>query len=296
MLQMAAREPVFFADWRHPARLLLNDVYPLFRTHCERGGEPAAFADTFADRMAQTLAQITPNGNAFAAVHADLRGFVDGSTERRTETAAWQRAENAARKFLERPLPQLARDFVAAHWIDVLQHVAARYDETSAQWKDVLSIVEDLAWSLTPKTDEDERIQLIGLIPALLARLERGLDLIDLPRDERRPFFDALIAVHSAMLQAETTPTPSRPAREESAVEQVAGLQRGDWVEFHLDDGSCSRERLTWISPQRGILVFSNHQGQRAIQIDPNDLVELVGQRRAILIFDRTAEADRNSA
>jgi len=62
-------------------------------------------------------------------------------------------------------------------------------------------------------------------------------------------------------------------------------------------DGSCRRERLTWISPQRGILVFSNHHGQGAIQISPEDLAERVAGHEAMLIFDQpAADTSRDTA
>lgn len=296
MLQMAMREPAFFADWQHPARQLLNDIAPLFKEHGERGGDATVFATFFASGMARVLDELAPNGTAFAILHHSLREFVRDTGSRTPDADAWQRAEAAARNFLERPLPPLVRDFVADHWIDVLERTAEHHAENSPQWLDALAVVDDLAWSLTAKTGEEERFRLIALIPALLARLNRGLDLIDVGREDRRPFFDALIDIHSRVLRIETAPAKT-PPRAESADEQVARLRRGDWVELRHDDGGVTRERLTWISPQRGILVFSNHHGQGAIQIAPEDLVDRVKTGRATLIFDQPTDAsDKNSA
>ncbi len=297
MLQMAVREPAFFADWLHPARQLLNDIAPLCKLHRDRGGDTTAFTAHFVSGMARVLDDLAPNSAAFAIFHESLREFASGIRSQPTQgPAAWQRAEAAARNILERPLPESVRDFVAGYWIDVLERTAEAHDEDSPQWQDAVAVVEDLAWSLTPKADEESRFRLIGLIPALLARLNRGLDLIEIPREDRRPFFDTLIDIHADLLRVETTPVPPRHI-EESVADQVARLQRGDWVQFSLDDGTTTRERLTWISPQRGILVFSNHQGQRAIQIAPDELAERVRQGMATLIFDQPiAEGSAESA
>jgi hypothetical protein len=241
---------------------------------------------------------MTPSGASFASFDEAITAFVNNAPAREgsTESAAWERAEAVARDFLERPLPHLVRDFLAGFWVDVLQRTALLHPEESLQWQDTVAVIEDLAWSLAPKSDQEDRLQLIGLIPALLTRLNRGLDLIDVERSDRRPFFDALIEVHAVVLRAELTPPPPVP-KQESTIEKVNRLQRGDWVEFHLADGSSSRERLTWISPQRGLLVFSNHQGQRAIQIAREDLADLVHERKAILIFDQPdVVSDKNSA
>jgi len=305
MLQMAMREPDFFADWQHPARHLLNDIIPLHRAFRERGGQSAAFEAAFVAAMNSTLDLLTPNGAAFARMHAALEGtaFRTADDEREMrEAEAWQHAETAAREFFQRPIPQLARDFLTGYWIDVLQKNALRSGVTSPEWRDAVAVIEDLAWSLAPKGDAEERLHLIGLIPSLLTRLNRGLDMIVLSNEERRPFFDTLIEIHANLLRSEmaprgTSPEVPRIAAPEPAIDQVMRLQRGDWVQFTLSDGSSSRERLTWISPQRGILVFSNHLGQRAIQIAPEALAELVNTQRAMLIFDQSPESTgRNSA
>jgi hypothetical protein len=298
VLQLAMREADFFSDWQHPARRLLNSIAPLARLFGERGGDMSDLEREFTVGLDRVLDQLAPNGAAFAQFHSSLAHFAGNSpvVADNGDGEAWQRAETVARAYLERPLPPLARDFLAGYWIDVLQHAAQLHAADTPQWQDTVAVIDDLAWSLTPKESEEDRLQLIGLVPALLTRLNRGLDLIDVDRQDRRPFFDALIDVHASVLRVELTPAPL-PRREESASEQVGRLQRGDWVEFTHADGSVSRERLTWISPQRGILVFSNHQGQRAIQIAPDDLAELVRDNRAMLIFDQPeATSDKNSA
>lgn len=304
VLQLSMREPEFFTDWQHPARKLLNDVAPMIKRYRERGGDTQNFETEFAAGLDRILDDLPPNGAAFAAFHEAIGNFachaparnVESAGDANSESIAWERAEAVARDYLERPLPHLVRDFLAGYWIDVLQRTALLYPEHSPQWKDTVAVIEDLAWSLSPDKDQEERLQLIGLIPALLARLNRGLDLIEIERDDRRPFFDALIEIHAVVLRSELTPPPP-PPKQESAIEQVNRLQRGDWVEFHLADGGNSRERLTWISPQRGILVFSNHQGQRAIQIAPEDLADLIDEHKAGLIFDQPATtSEKNSA
>lgn len=298
VLQLAMRDTTFFADWQHPARTLLNELVPDLRTYIEHGGYATAFEQRFIAELDRVLDELTPNAAAFAELHSRIATFIHGTPAPDTsdDAQAWERAQAIARDFLERPLPGLARDFLAGYWVDVLQKTALAHATGSPQWQDAVAVVEDLAWSLAPKAAEEDRLHLIGLIPALLARLNRGLDLIDLPREDRRPFFDALIEIHATVLRAELTPPPPAP-RHESAIEQVMRLHRGDWVEFTSADGSCRRERLTWISPQRGILVFSNHHGQGAIQISPEDLAERVAGHEAMLIFDQPAtDTSRDTA
>ena len=67
---------------------------------------------------------------------------------------------------------------------------------------------------------------------------------------------------------------------------QVNDLKRGDWVEFCDEEGNRSRERLNWISPQRGILLFSNHRSAKAISIAPDALVRQIRDGKATLLLD----------
>ena len=65
---------------------------------------------------------------------------------------------------------------------------------------------------------------------------------------------------------------------------QVEELRRGSWVEFIDEEGHTSRERLNWISPQRGILLFSNHRSAKAISIAPDALVRQIRDGKAAIV------------
>ncbi|GHU05810.1 hypothetical protein FACS1894158_09920 [Betaproteobacteria bacterium] len=66
---------------------------------------------------------------------------------------------------------------------------------------------------------------------------------------------------------------------------QVNALHRGDWVEF-TNEGQLSRERLNWISPQRGILLFSNHRSAKAISITPEALIRQIRAGKATIVHE----------
>jgi hypothetical protein len=86
-----------------------------------------------------------------------------------------------------------------------------------------------------------------------------------------------------------------RRARDRAALEQVQELKRGDWVDFIDEEGHVARERLNWVSPQKGILVFSNHRAARAISIAPEALARQIrdGAARIVVessVFERAIE------
>ena len=78
--------------------------------------------------------------------------------------------------------------------------------------------------------------------------------------------------------------TPVWRADDRELQRQVGALKRGDWIEFREEDGKTHRERLNWISPQRGILLFSNHRAAKAISIVPDALVRQLRDGKAAII------------
>lgn len=299
LLQLAMRDTGFFADWRHPGRRLLDALPRLYREYRRRGGGSAEFERFATGRLAALGETTRPSREDFAALLVALESFATGAPVQPQHDAAtaWTHAEEAAREILARGLPPLLRDFLAAFWVDALQRTALAHGVDSPQWHDAVAVVDDLAWSLAPKTAQHERLQLVGELPALLARVHRGLDLAGVTREERREFFDALGAAHTAILGSGTRAAAAPARQPESAIDQVRRMRRGDWVQFVMSDGSRARHRLTWISPQRGLLVFSNQHGERALQLDPEELAELVRARQATIVFDQPdAATERNSA
>jgi Protein of unknown function (DUF1631) len=64
-------------------------------------------------------------------------------------------------------------------------------------------------------------------------------------------------------------------------------LQRGTWVEFSRDDAPGTRARLTWISPNKGVYLFTNPQSPAAaLSISPEALAEQLRLGEARLLND----------
>ncbi len=84
-------------------------------------------------------------------------------------------------------------------------------------------------------------------------------------------------------------------AQDRANQRRVKHLVRGDWVEF-IDDGQSRRERLSWISPNRSLFLFSNHASNCAISISPEALVHRLHMETARLVeadgpmFERALE------
>ena len=60
---------------------------------------------------------------------------------------------------------------------------------------------------------------------------------------------------------------PAMVTAEDIHLRQVNALHRGDWVEFRQQEGQPARARLSWVSPQRGLYLFTNPRSPRATSI-----------------------------
>ncbi len=69
-------------------------------------------------------------------------------------------------------------------------------------------------------------------------------------------------------------------------LQQVAALRRGDWVEFRQAEAGQARARLSWVSPQRGIYLFTNPRSPRATSISREALAYQFRTGMAALVAD----------
>jgi hypothetical protein len=163
----------------------------------------------------------------------------------------------------------------------------------------------------------------------LVKRIHDSLDASKVPDSRRLMLIDSLFSLHASVLRGNSPEVElmavAVPAAAESEVTSevfevgdttldsislvasamlpanddvrdimtdVADLGRGDWVEFVNSDGGLQRYRLAWVSPQRGILLFTNPQSPRALSITPAALALQIQRGEAAVIsaeplFDR---------
>lgn len=87
-------------------------------------------------------------------------------------------------------------------------------------------------------------------------------------------------------------PWQSPQAENDDFEAMVGHIKRGTWVEFTQEDGSTSRSKLAWVSPMKGLLLFTNRLGSRALSITPAALAEKFRNGQAQIIND-SALVDR---
>lgn len=66
----------------------------------------------------------------------------------------------------------------------------------------------------------------------------------------------------------------------------VKRIKRGTWIEIEQENGTSTRVKLAWVSPLKGLFLFTNRLGERAVSITPDGLAEKFRNGTAHVIDD----------
>ena len=223
-------------------------------------------------------------------------------------------------------VPPVVRAMLQQTWIAALARVHRTEGEQSATWQELVATAEELLWSVEPKHDADDRKKLVTMLPGMLKRLHAGMERGEMAPRSRLEFLGELVDCHAAAMKAgirglaavPQSPRPVVAAVEprieratvpvgELCVEEIrlrapqdgivrnvftrtgiwTNLQRGTWVDFAGESGSRTRARLTWISPNKGVYLFTNpFSPAPAVSVSPEALAEQMRRGEARIIDD----------
>ena len=240
------------------------------------------------------------------------REIAEQEVSRRLESRAW--------------VPPALREMLNETWVCALARVLRSEGEGSPPWQTMLLTMEDLLWSVEPKATPDDRKRLITMLPGMLRALQEGLDRAELGEQRRAAFLGTLVDCHAMAVKAgmrglavvaEPAPPPVhqdpsieramiptggiqveeirlRAPRGSGAARNVftrtgiwSNLQRGTWVEFAREGRGGARARLTWISPNKGVYLFTNPLSPNAaVSISPEALAQQMRLGEAKIIDD----------
>ena len=187
----------------------------------------------------------------------------------------------------EKPLGPFLVPFLTNEWRDVIAHALQMGDGSAAACDHAIKTMDLLIWSTEPKTTSEQRRELVAVLPGLVRKLNTGLDAIEWDGEERATFTRRLINTHTLAIRMKKAPDPdsqaaalesrqgeaaikqlderraARQAQEEDdAFDAVAhDFKRGMWFDVEVEPGTRVRCRLSWVSPLRTRLLFTNRDG-----------------------------------
>ncbi len=212
---------------------------------------------------------------------------------------------------IDEPLPPFLLPFLTVQWREVLARAWLRVDSEPARWDLAVKTMDEVIWSTRPRFRPDERGRLMALLPDLVPRLDASLDAIGWTGPERDEFTKRLIACHMRAIRvpkAGPAPVDSGPGELEAQVGREAiqaldqrvapgpqhapdafdaiaqGLERGMWFDFEHDAEQTRRYRLSWISPQRSRMLFTNRDGFEAFVRSQKEVAAMLREGRLTIL------------
>jgi hypothetical protein len=268
------------------------------------GGEGAGAGDAFSAAVAELEASIAAEDSVVAL---DIAAPVAAALKQEKISVATRSAKSAvALRIGSGDLVAVVETFLANKWTAVLTIAYSVEPDKPGAIKSATRTMDDLIWSVKPKLTQEGRKQLIGKLPALLATLNKWLDIIKWQDAERLQFFAELAECHASIVRAPIDLSPERQlqialevaqqdaqrridkeqalaaagqaaalrAETDPAQGSVDGLERGMWLEFTGADGGVRTVKLAWISPLRSLFIFSTGARKEAFSLSAEKLVD----------------------
>jgi len=233
-LKAAMLDRAFFADEAHPARRMLDRLGsaaigwqgtadasdPLYGA-VERVVQQAV--QGFGSDLSE-LESLTAQAEevaSFEAARADAiaQRSIDVVTRReRIEEAQEAARETVQQRLREAVIPKPVRELAQRIYSAVLTSAHEGGGADSASWIEGLETLDNLLWSVKPKSGAEERARLVKTLPGLLKALDAGMAIAGFDEAERKEALNALAPLHAEAVRG-TSPQAAPP---DAAEEQPA--------------------------------------------------------------------------
>jgi hypothetical protein len=226
------------------------------------------------------------------------------------------------RALKDQPVPEAVREFLRRDWSRLLTTDYIEEGEQGAHFSSSVETMRELVWSVQSKADMDARLMLVRILPGLLKRLREGTTKINFPAKLADRFYATLVILHANAVRPNTQPVPLPEATPAEVVEEVAAIEqfeaenlvadapatteaesepaapvfedlfslrarslnKGDWVEFHYEDGTIRWARLGWVSGVKNTYLFSDQDGLNSFSIGLHRLADKLRRGEAVLV------------
>lgn len=329
LLKAALTDKDFFFSEDHPARRFLDAVArsSVAFDHQQGQDDPLyKMIEHVVDRVQQEYDQQI---GLFDDVVNELEAFLAKETQASGDALSQAIAEaerqekiSRARELAEKDVaertetgevPGFVEAFLETQWTRVLGLAHSVRETRPDALPNALKTMDDLIWSLKPKTSPEERKELVGKLPALLSMVNAWLNVVKWEGPDRVTFFSTLAQRHAAIVRTAVELSPrhqleismtvlqrvserrlnqrAMPLPEkiiDKYVYMVDALETGTWMEFLNNSGALVKYKLAWASQQRKRFVFADRQGQQPFTLTFDELAQLLRDQKAVVT---TAEA-----
>lgn len=220
ILKVALRDRSFFSNPEHPARQLINSITRIgiaFDTSKPLDRDP--IYRKMVEIVQVVNRQYKTDDRIFSELLTELENVVEKESrkssvveQRTTQTEAGKSRIKQARMAAQTSLyhrlkavdlPEFVRTFVTTHWLQVMVITHLKQGAESSEWVSNEQTVSDLIWICQDHEDARSQQRRERLLPELLDRIERGLEVAIDNSDARKA---KVVALEDALRVAPTAP------------------------------------------------------------------------------------------
>lgn len=234
-LKAAMIDRNFFSDEAHPARRMLDRLGsaavgwqgtadasdPLYAA-VERIAKNAV--DGFGSDLSELEAFTVEAEQIASAEEARVDAAAQRSIDLVTRRERIEQAQETARDIVQQRLreaevPKPVRSLTERIYQAVLASAHENGGAESASWIAALETLDNLLWSVKPKSGAEERSRLVKMLPGMLKALDEGMKIAGLDEDERKDALNTLAPLHADAVRGTMkapppgteSPAPSEP-------------------------------------------------------------------------------------
>lgn len=333
-LKVAFIDKGFFEQPEHPARILLNNLAEAgVRWVSNDGSDQYDIYATIKTTVFRLLQEFKNDVRIFAELLLGFNAYTNNVARRQElmERRALEKAQGEEKlreaKLLvnhevrsrtdNRDMPSPILLLLLQPWSDYLSFVLLRYGEQSESWRRALNVINDLLWTIEPKTTQQQREKQLKMQEPLHQLLERGFATIGYEQARGRKLLEAVASLqHMALLsrKAEPAPAPMRSKLESLAAEKAGHLSAGQqpvsieeaklvdnlkmvefgtWFEFE----GGKRLKVAWYNKKTQHYMLVDQQGRKVLLVASLQLArEMIAGRAKIIagstkpFFERALE------
>lgn len=299
-LKIAFIDKGFFEQPEHPARVLLNSLAEAgVRWVGNDGSEQHDIYTKIKTTVFRLLEEFKNDVRIFAELLLEFNAYTHNVARRQElmERRAMEKVQGEE-KLREAKLqvnhevrsrtdglelPSAVLLLLLQPWSDYMSFVLLRYGDNSDSWRRALEVIDQLLWSIEPKTLQIDKQRQIELHVPLMSALERGFETIGYEQGKGRKLVEAVISLQKMALQsrkAEPAPAPMRTKLESMAAEKAGQMvaandpvtpeeakivdslkmiEFGTWFEFE----GGKRLKVAWYNKKTQHYMLVDQQGRK---------------------------------
>lgn len=255
LLKVGMLDKTFFSRKSHPARRLLNALAEAAVGW--NGDQDQALYKKIHEIVQRVLVEFESDVTLFDGLLEDFTAFTEQERQKAAHLEqqsarmvqgkerlriAKQRVRIEVERRCRVVVPRFVRQFLVNYWQNLLLVTFIKEGEESIEWKRNLTTMDNLVWSLQPKTSAVERDRLVKLLPSLLRLLREGATLISMREEDFQTFLEQLATTHATIVN--TVPREFEAANDAGVADDPLAEPRPQDVEPIREDAAVTTATL----------------------------------------------------